>query len=398
MTPSQIHPDPPGKLPKTAAYYAGFICLGFVIASLGPTLGDLGEQTGTRLSSISYLFPTRSLGYLLGSLLLGRLYDRFPGHALMGSVLLAMAAMMALVPTVPILWLLAAVMFILGLSEGTLDVGGNTLLVRIHPRNLGPYMNALHFFFGVGATVTPLIIDRAVTLSGGITWAYWTLALMIFPVGLLILLMPSPKIRMAPRADATGDGNPRLIFLVAACLFTFVGAEVGIGYWIVEYVKNQHLADATAARQLNAAFWGTFTLGRMLAIPISARWKPQALLFTAIFGAMSGTVLMLLWPVSLSVIWAGTCIAGLFIAPLYATLLTFAQTRITITGRVTGWFFVGASLGGMTIPWLIGQFFESAGPTIALAITMADLLIALCVFALLFRYSNRLKIRSETAA
>jgi nitrate/nitrite transporter NarK len=64
---------------------------------------------------------------------------------------------------------------------------------------------------------------------------------------------------------------------------------------------------------------------------------------------------------------------------------------MTITGRVTGWFFVGASLGGMTLPWLIGQLFESVGPQVTMLILFADLIIALGVYTVLIRYSNRLQ-------
>jgi len=38
-------------------------------------------------------------------------------------------------------------------------------------------MNALHFFFGVGAFVSPIIVAQAILMTGDITWAYWVLAL-----------------------------------------------------------------------------------------------------------------------------------------------------------------------------------------------------------------------------
>jgi len=59
-----------------------------------------------------------------------------------------MATMMILVPLIPRLPLLAVVWLILGVGSGALDVGGNTLLIWVHGRQVGPYMNGLHFFFG----------------------------------------------------------------------------------------------------------------------------------------------------------------------------------------------------------------------------------------------------------
>src|SRR5512139_2534417 len=84
------------KSAQTAVYYAAFIALGMASASLGPTLGGLAEHTRTRLSEISFLFMARSLGYLVGSFVGGRVYDRWPGHVVMVGIFVVMAAMLAL--------------------------------------------------------------------------------------------------------------------------------------------------------------------------------------------------------------------------------------------------------------------------------------------------------------
>ena len=57
--------------------------------SLGPTLPGLAEQTHTALGAISLLFTAHALGYMLGSFLGGRLYDRIPGHPVMAAMLAA---------------------------------------------------------------------------------------------------------------------------------------------------------------------------------------------------------------------------------------------------------------------------------------------------------------------
>jgi len=44
---------------KTAGYYAAFIALGSVSASLGPTLPGLAQNTGSPLAHISLLFAAR---------------------------------------------------------------------------------------------------------------------------------------------------------------------------------------------------------------------------------------------------------------------------------------------------------------------------------------------------
>jgi len=113
----------------TAAYFASFIGLGLTAGSLGPTLSDLATQTAVRLNTISYLFMSRSLGYVFGSRG-GKVFDRSPGNTVLGFTLIGMAGIMALIPVVSAFWLLLIVMFVLGMAESYLDIGANILLVR----------------------------------------------------------------------------------------------------------------------------------------------------------------------------------------------------------------------------------------------------------------------------
>ena len=382
-------------LGRTVSYYAAFIALGLVVASLGPTLPGLAEQVGVPLAGISFLFATRSSGYLLGSLLGGRIYDRLPGHPVMGCVLLVMAGAMALVPVSSHIVLCAAVLLLVGITEGTLDVGGNALLVWNHPTNLAPYMNGLHFFFGVGAFVSPILIAQAVFYSGGITWAYWVLALCIAPIALVILKLPSPEIQK-DESEASGQSHSLFIFLIAACFFVFVGAEVGIGGWIYTYAVTQGIADEKMAAYLTSGFWGALTLGRLIVIPLAARFQPRTIMLVDIVGAILSVLVMLMFPLAKGAIWVGTMGTGLFIASMFATLLAFAERRMVITGRVTGWFFVGSSLGAMTVPWVIGQLFERVGPEVMLVAVGVDLIIAFVIFMILLWQSRTMVLRAPS--
>jgi FHS family Na+ dependent glucose MFS transporter 1 len=381
---------PAKKISKTIGYYAAFVALGLTGASLGPTLPGLAEHTQTFLSEISFLFTARSLGYLLGSFLGGRLYDRLPGHRVMAVTLLFMAAMMALVPLMPLLWLLMAVLLAVGIAEGTVDVGGNTLLVWVHGDKVGPFMNGLHFFFGLGSFLSPIIVAQAVLISGDITWAYWVLALLIVPVAIWLLRMDSPVIPIVTKDSPVAQIRYLLVVLVALFFFLYVGAEVSFGGWIFTYATVLGLAGEINAAYLTSAFWGALTVGRLLSIPIATRLRPRFILLADLGGAIISLGLMLLWSNSLIAAWLGTLGAGFSMAAIFPTTLSLAERRMTITGRITGWFLVGASAGGMFLPWLIGQLFESIGPRVTMFIILADLLVAVFVVAILLFKSTRI--------
>ncbi len=74
---------------------------------------------------------------------------------------------------------------------------------------------------------------------------------------------------------------------------------------------------------------------------------------------------------------------------LFPTTLSLAERRLTITGRVSGWFFAGTSAGGMTLPWLIGQLFEPIGPQVMMFAILVDLIVAVSIFAVLILQSAR---------
>src|SRR5215470_6017213 len=182
------------RLAQTASYFVAFVALGMAMASLGPTLPGLAQQTHSSLSDISFLFTVRSFGFLLGSLFSGRFYDRMRGHVVMAAMIFAMSAMMGLMPIIPLLGILLAAMLVLGMAEGALGVGGNALLVWVHQSKVPPFMNALHFFYGAGTFISPLFIPAARSLSINNTSAavYFGVAVLILPAAAWLLTLPSP--------------------------------------------------------------------------------------------------------------------------------------------------------------------------------------------------------------
>ncbi len=372
-------------LASTYAYYAAFIGLGLISASLGPTLPGLAEQTRSDLGQISGLFLARSTGYMVGSFVGGRFYDRIPGNPVMAGALLVMALGMTAAPLLPTLWVLAAVLFGVGLGEGTVDVGGNTLLVWIHRSRVGPYMNALHFMFGLGAFLSPLVIAQAVIWSGGIQLGYWMLAVYVLPLIIWLAREPSPisEVEQDRTAAIRIHVNWPLVGLIALFMFLYVGAEVGFGGWVYTYALNMGLADETSAFFLTSLFWGALTLGRLLSIPITARLRPRTVLLADMVGALASVALLLALPTSRWALWVGIFGAGLSLATVFPTVITWAERRITLSGLVTSIFLVGASLGAMFLPWLIGQLFEGRGPQITMISILIDLMAAALIYVLL---------------
>jgi fucose permease len=394
------------QLQQTAGYYIAFVTLGLVGASLGPTLPGLADQTVSSVAQISYLFTARSLGYLIGSFVGGRFYDRLPGHRVMAFVLGIVGLAMFFVPSVAWLPLLVGVLLTIGLAEGALDVGGNTLLVWVHREGVGPFMNGLHFFWGFGAFLAPIIVAWAIGQTGGIALAYRGLGLLVLPALIWLLRVASPAHPPHVTGEALDDKavsrngvlDP-LLLTIMAFLFLYVGAEISFGGWVYTYAVARGLASASMAAYLTSAFWGSLTLGRLLTIPLAARLRPAVLLSLSLSGCLVAITIVLAGGSSSAAIWAGAILMGLSMAAVFPVTITLAGTLMPITGRVTAWFFVGSSAGGMVIPWLIGQLFEPIGAEAVMLVIGVDLVLAMALFvAVLAQARSRRRELAQAAA
>jgi FHS family Na+ dependent glucose MFS transporter 1 len=345
---------------------------------------------------MSFAFTAQNLGYLVGSLGGGVLYDRVKSHRLMALAVILMVLAGILIPLMTWFYTLLIVLFFFGLGVGTLDVGENLNLVWIFKSRAGPYMNAVHFVFGVGAFFTPLIISTVLAWTGGqLTWAIWMLVLLFFPglIGLITLESPSnpPTEGSAHEDHALNYG---LIAIMILLIFFAVGVQIGFGGWIFTYESELGIADVGIASLITSVYWGCVTLGRLIAIPVSKKVSPGAMLLFNFILLVMVLVLFLVWPLSPVMMWVGSAGMGLATSILFPMSLSFAKTKMNMTGRVTGLFFLGSSLGMMLLPLVLGQVFDRFGGYAMLLVLLATALCGLIIINLLKsnRFSEKTKV------
>jgi FHS family Na+ dependent glucose MFS transporter 1 len=382
----------------TAAYYLAFILLGLTVAADGPALLKLAEHTSSTLDQISLLFIFGSLGYLIGSYIGGRIYDRVSGHRFMSGVLIFLGIIIALVPVVSSRWALLTIVLILGLAKGALDVGCNTLLLWVHNDTVGPFMNGLHAFFGVGSFIAPLIVAQVIAVTDDINWVYWFFAIASFPIALWIWNLPSPAPRLVPAHHENAPFPILPVITMVLCFVLYVGGEAGYGAWIYTYAFTLKFGTEVTAAYLTSAFWGSFTLGRLLGIWVSMHAKPMTILSMDFAGCLLSLGLILFFNESATLLWIGTILFGISQASIFPTFLTLAEERMHITGTITGWFLVGAGLGGMILPWLIGQAFVRIGAGAMIGIILVNVALNVLMLLVFTKVSSAQKSMAERRA
>lgn len=309
-------------------------------AGFGQPLAALGE-VGLALTA----------GYLAASPLSGWLSVRLgTGSFLALAALLGVVAVAgyAVVPAWP-LFVASGVVY--GLWSGSIDPGVNSWVA------LGGNvraMNLVHFAYGAGATLGPLLVTGSLAL--GLSWRAAYLAVAAVIAALLAgLALTRRDWGRAARAGATGDepgGSrrlwPLLLPATLATFFVYVGVEVGTGAWTFSHLTAGGTPPWLAGAAVSA-YWGALTAGRLAMAGIGSRLGAFALLLASCLTALLGATLYVLWPAGTGAL-AGMLLLGLGFAGIFPLLMSLTSTRVGprrtpyVVGYVMGSANVGAAL------------------------------------------------------
>lgn len=348
---------------QTVAYYAAYFILGATIASLGPSLVYLGANTATHTEAWGLLFLSRSAGYLSGSLVGGRLFQRWNGSVLLSAALLIAAVALSALPAITVFSLLMAAMFVIGACEGGLDVGCNLQLVWAYREHSAPYLNGMFLLAALGGVVSPLLFS----LLGG-TWGYRALALLKLPLAVAFWLIPAPDPQTEERADSKSRLKPVWFALFCLIVLIYVGGEVSFSGWLSAYAFSLNLATEQSGGMLTSFYWVGILLGRAMAIPLTRRLELRRMISICYGGILLSLGVILLNPLSIGWLWAGALGVGVCLAPLFPTTFAFLERRAAITGSFAGILWASGSFGAMLYPWIIGQQMAQRGAYSLMAI------------------------------
>uniref|UniRef100_A0A3Q2ZRM1 Major facilitator superfamily domain containing 4Aa n=1 Tax=Kryptolebias marmoratus TaxID=37003 RepID=A0A3Q2ZRM1_KRYMA len=145
---------------QTLTYWSVFFSFGLCVAFLGPTILDLRCQTQSTLEQITWVFFSQQFFLLVGSCLGGLFKKTLMSSlsALLSSTLI-ISFVFAIIPLCHHVVLLSVAMGLAGKAMGVIDTIGNLQLVKLYQKDSAIFLQALHFFIGLGALVSPLVAD-----------------------------------------------------------------------------------------------------------------------------------------------------------------------------------------------------------------------------------------------
>ncbi|XP_028262851.1 major facilitator superfamily domain-containing protein 4A isoform X2 [Parambassis ranga] len=145
---------------QTLTYWSVFFSFGLCIAFLGPTILDLRCQTQSTLQQITWVFFSQQFFLLVGSCM-GGLFKKtlLSSLSALFSCTLIISLVFAIIPLCYHVTLLSIAMALAGKAMGVIDTIANLQLVKLYHKDSAIFLQALHFFIGLGALVSPLVAD-----------------------------------------------------------------------------------------------------------------------------------------------------------------------------------------------------------------------------------------------
>ncbi|XP_071154881.1 sodium-dependent glucose transporter 1B-like isoform X1 [Mytilus edulis] len=140
-----------------------FLCmsngiLGWVIGQLGPSLLDLKEITNCRLEEASFFLTSVFIGYLMGTIVSGAIYQRMNPFLLIFIGITTLGVTSAAIPWCSLYGIMISMHILKGFGFGVLDTAGNSVFISNFKNEKGiqSYLHAIHLMFAVGGFLSPI--------------------------------------------------------------------------------------------------------------------------------------------------------------------------------------------------------------------------------------------------
>lgn len=360
--------------------YLAFISLGLPDSLLGVSWSLMQTEFKAQLETAGLLFMTIAGGTIVSSLFSGKVLDRFgTGIVTFFSSLITAGALLGLHFAPSIFWLFLF-SIPLGLGAGAVDAGLNNYVASHYKAH---HMSWLHCFWGVGATLGPVIMAQFI--SGQQSWRSGYLAiagLQFLLVVILFFTLPLwSKIGRNIQAnkenelentnnDRENNENPKPMQIrgVKLALISFLfycGAEATMGLWGSSFLINVKDLSIEAAAKWVSLYYAGITIGRFITGFITFKISNRTLIrMGQIIALVGATFLFLPLPSSFSLV--GFIMVGLGLAPIFPCMLQETPIRFgqKHSGTIMGYQMAVAYTGSTFLPPLLG--FIAAQSTIGI--------------------------------
>ncbi len=364
--------------------YIAFVSLGFPDSLFGVSWPVVHVEFGTpesfaSLYSIVTGICTGGVAFVAGPLL--RKFGT--GKVTFFSTLLTALGLIGISfsPNIVVMMIFTVIM---GYGAGAIDTGLNNF-VSLHYK--AKHMNWLHCCWGLGVTISPVIMSAFLGAEGEWRNGYRVVAALQFAIALIILaslkkwnIQPTNTVETEkeqkdlPKKSLFALLKEKGMITSILSLGLYCGGEFMIGTWGATYAVNVLAVSPDEAAKWVSLYFGGIMVGRILSGFLSEKLSDNTLVKGGMVLAALGMVIILL-PVGKTAL-AGLLLIGMGYGPVFPSVLHSVPARFgaDYSADITGYHMGGA--------YGIGFFIQLVYGYVASATTFAITPFVLLVLAL----------------
>lgn len=345
-----------------AIIYLCFIALGLpdsLIASAWPIMHDSIDAS---LATAGVLSTIIAFMTILSSLSFGHLIKRFNTQTITFiSILMTASALIGYgnASTLPqfILWSIPY-----GLGAGCIDASLNNY-VSLHFST--KHMSWLHAFWGVGATLSPMAMNLAITSSNSWRLGFMSVALIQLIIAFLVFTsrkrwIQTKSIHNSVNTNSSGTLQNHHFKYSLFSFFAYCALEATLGLWITSYFFEYKGFSYALAANATSLYYAGIMVGRFLTGFITKKLTSFKIIQTGLMLVLTGLLVLILQPQSellniISVVLVGLGSAPIYPMLLHQTPLLFGEERASI---LIGYQMASAYLSITIAPLIFGYIFE----------------------------------------
>jgi fucose permease len=305
--------------------YLSFISLGLPDSLLGSAWPSMYNVLNVPLYYAGFISMIIAGGTVVSSIFSEKIIRRFgTGVVTAVSVLMTAAALIGFSFS-PVFWALCLFAIPLGLGAGSVDAALNNY-VALHYK--ARHMSWLHCFWGIGASLGPIIMSMFLTNKNSWNLGYRAIGIIQFClVAVLFLSAPLWKNNNAQKT-ATQHNSVKFkqLFHIAGVkqilivFFCYCTIETITGLWGSSYLVMVKNISPEIAAQWIALYFVGITLGRFISGFVTMKLSNRKMIRLG-QTLIGGGIIILVLPFGNSTLLPGLFMIGLGCAPIFPSLL-----------------------------------------------------------------------------
>ncbi|KAK7445818.1 hypothetical protein CaCOL14_004932 [Colletotrichum acutatum] len=398
---------PRSNLFRVLSCFFSLLVSGANDAAYGALIPYLETYYGLSYVVVSLVFLSPFVGYVLSAALNNYVHLKLGqrGIAVIASTCHIVAYI--IISQHPPYPALVAAFVVAGFGNGLSDAGWNAYIGNMARAN--EVLGFLHAFYGVGGVIAPLIATTMINKANLGWWNFYYFMLGLASIELIWCTAAFwtqtgavyRELVSHSRSDNAGGGGglrtallkrpyARVTWLCALFLLAYVGTEVSLGGWIVQFMIQVRKANNFDSGMTSVGFWLGITLGRAVLGFVTPKLGVK--LAVSVYIPIAMALELVFWLVPHFYVSAvAVALQGFFLGPFFPAVVVAATKLLPRHLHVSTIGFAAAfgGSGAAILPFAVGALAQAKGVQVLQPIILAFLGVMLVLWLCLPRIGHK---------